>query len=122
MSLKMTNKTSNRILALVIALILAFSSISVSVYAVSESEKYLLVIHNQVIDVYQNDTKIAYINAPWHTADLQKLQYAQRFNKMFFDLSYLQYMCRILMKFVVLYIANRVYICLMMVFDVVLGG
>ena len=65
-------------------------------FAVSESEKYLLVIHNQVIDVYQNDTKIAYINAPWHTADLQKLQYAQRFNKMFFVHS--DYSPRILTK------------------------
>lgn len=53
-------------------------------FVISESEKYLLVIYNQVIDIYDNDSKIASLNAPWHGEDLSKLQYAQRFNKMFF--------------------------------------
>lgn len=53
-------------------------------FPVSESEKYLLLISDQVVDVYSNDAKIATISAPWHKADLPKLQYAQRFNKMFF--------------------------------------
>ena len=53
-------------------------------FAVSESEKYLLVISNLAMDIYSNDTKIATVSAPWSTADLPKLQYAQRFNKMFF--------------------------------------
>ena len=53
-------------------------------FVISESEKYLLVIYNQAIDVYGNDTKITTITAPWATSDLPKLQYAQRFNKIFF--------------------------------------
>lgn len=52
--------------------------------SISESEKYLLVISHQVVDVYSNDAKIATISAPWRGSDLSKLQYAQRFNKMFF--------------------------------------
>lgn len=53
-------------------------------FPITETEKYLLVISNLTIDVYSNDAKIATLNAPWHTADLCKLQYAQRFNMLFF--------------------------------------
>ena len=53
-------------------------------FPISDSEKYLLVISDQNVDVYSNDTKIAAVNAPWRTADLSKLQYAQRFDKLFF--------------------------------------
>ena len=56
---KMTKFKSSRIIALIIALILAFSSISLSVYAVTDSEKaeynkkieenrdYLVVFHKE---------------------------------------------------------------------------
>ena len=53
-------------------------------FLISESEKYLLVIYNITIEVYHNDEKIATIPAPWHSDDLNKLQYAQRFDQMFF--------------------------------------
>ena len=53
-------------------------------FSISESEKYLLVIYNFSVDIYSNDVKITTINAPWARADLSKLQYAQRFNKLFF--------------------------------------
>ena len=53
-------------------------------FPISESEKYLLIMYNQVMDVFSNDTKIATVNTPWYSADLSKLQYAQRFNKIFF--------------------------------------
>ena len=53
-------------------------------FVINESEKYLLVIYESSIDVYSNDTKITTIVAPWHTADLSKIQYAQRFNSLFF--------------------------------------
>lgn len=53
-------------------------------FAINESEKYLLVIYNLFIEIYCNDEKIAGINAPWMSPDLPKLQYAQRFNKIFF--------------------------------------
>jgi len=53
-------------------------------FAITENEKYLLVISNLTIEVYSNDVKIATMNAPWYRADLPKLQYAQRFNNLFF--------------------------------------
>ena len=53
-------------------------------FPITESEKYLLVIYNLYIDVYCDDEKIASINSPWTVPDLAKLQYAQRFNKIFF--------------------------------------
>ena len=53
-------------------------------FIVSESEKYLLVIYQESIDVYSNDTKITTLVAPWQSTDLNKLQYAQRFNNLFF--------------------------------------
>lgn len=53
-------------------------------FVISESEKYLLVIHEISIDVFQNDEKITTLVAPWHATDLTKLQYAQRFNEIFF--------------------------------------
>jgi len=43
-----------------------------------------LVIYESSIDVYYNDTKVTTLVAPWHSADLSKLQYAQRFNTLFF--------------------------------------
>lgn len=53
-------------------------------FPITESEKYLLVICNFSIDVYCNDEKITSVISPWMTSDLSKLQYAQRFNKIFF--------------------------------------
>ncbi len=53
-------------------------------FPISESEKYLLIIYNITTEIYHNDEKIATINSPWHTEDLSKLQYAQRFNQIFF--------------------------------------
>lgn len=53
-------------------------------FIINESEKYLLVIYQESIDIYSNDTKIASVIAPWADTDLSKLQYAQRFNNMFF--------------------------------------
>ena len=53
-------------------------------FIISESEKYLLVIYQQSIDVYSNDVKITTLVAPWDDTDLPKLQYAQRFNSLFF--------------------------------------
>jgi len=53
-------------------------------FPISETEKYLLLVRNRTIDVYNNDVKIKSISAPWTTADLNNLQYAQRFNTIFF--------------------------------------
>lgn len=53
-------------------------------FVIDENEKYLLVIYEQVIDIYSNDEKISSVTTPWHTADLPKIQYAQRFNTIFF--------------------------------------
>lgn len=53
-------------------------------FPITESEKYLLVIYNMYMDVYCNDEKITTVNTPWMVPDLAKLQYAQRFNKIFF--------------------------------------
>ena len=53
-------------------------------FVVNETEKYLVLVRNTAIDIYSNDVKIKSIPAPWATADLKKLQYAQRFNKLFF--------------------------------------
>ena len=53
-------------------------------FQINESEKYLLVIYNQKIDVYENDVKIDSLNTPWQNTDLRTLQFAQRFNKIFF--------------------------------------
>lgn len=53
-------------------------------FVISESEKYLLVIYDSAIDVFQNDEKITTLVAPWYASDLKKLQYAQRFNQIFF--------------------------------------
>lgn len=53
-------------------------------FVISESEKYLLVIYQESIDIYQNDVKIRTMVGPWQDSDLSKLQYAQRFNTLFF--------------------------------------
>ena len=53
-------------------------------FKISENEKYLVVMYGRVIDIYQNDTKISSIYANWTNLDLKQLQYAQRFNKIFF--------------------------------------
>lgn len=53
-------------------------------FVISESEKYLLVICESSIDVFQNDVKITTLLAPWHAAELKKLQFAQRFNEIYF--------------------------------------
>jgi len=53
-------------------------------FVISETEKYLLVIYELGMDVYCNDVKTAVVVTPWHSSDLSKLQYAQRFNSIFF--------------------------------------
>ncbi len=53
-------------------------------FSIDTNEKYLLFVRNASIDVYRNDVKIKSISSPWTSADLTKLQYAQRFNKIFF--------------------------------------
>ena len=53
-------------------------------FKISETEKYLLVIYGRIIDIYENDEKIESLFADWADLDLKQLQYAQRFNKIFF--------------------------------------
>lgn len=53
-------------------------------FIINESEKYLLVVYERTIDVYCNDTKIESIIAPWHDIDFKRMQYAQRFNSIYF--------------------------------------
>lgn len=53
-------------------------------FKISETEKYLLVMYGRIIDVYENDIKIDSVTAPWTNIDLKRMQYAQRFNKIFF--------------------------------------
>ena len=53
-------------------------------FVISESEKYLLVIYESTIDVFQNDVKIKTLLSPWHASELKNLQYAQRFNEIYF--------------------------------------
>ncbi len=62
---------------------IAASSILVP-FVISESEKYLLVIHDSSIDVFQNDEKITMLLAPWLASELKNVQYAQRFNEIYF--------------------------------------
>ena len=66
-------------------------------FAITENEKYLLVISNLTIEIYSNDVKISTISAPWRRADLPKLQYAQRFNNIF--LVHPDYQPRVLTKY-----------------------
>lgn len=53
-------------------------------FPINETEKYLLVFYDRALDIYNNDIKILTMIAPWQTADLKTLQYAQRFNNLFF--------------------------------------
>ena len=53
-------------------------------FVISESEKYLLVICESSMDIFQNDVKITTLLAPWHASELKNLQYAQRFNEIYF--------------------------------------
>ena len=53
-------------------------------FVISESEKYLLVISESSMDIFQNDEKITTLLAPWHASELKNLQYAQRFNDIYF--------------------------------------
>ena len=53
-------------------------------FVISKSEKYLLVISDSSIDVFQNDVKILTMIGPWRSTDLNQLQYAQRFNEIYF--------------------------------------
>jgi len=53
-------------------------------FIVNDTEKYLVLVRDSAIDIYSNDVKIKTLPAPWSEADFQKLQYAQRFNKLFF--------------------------------------
>lgn len=53
-------------------------------FQITETEKYLLVIYDSATDVYYNDERIYIVPTPWKKEDLCKLQYAQRFNTIFF--------------------------------------
>lgn len=53
-------------------------------FQISENEKYLLVIYRGGMDIYQNDVKIENVVSPWGENDLDKIQYVQRFNSIFF--------------------------------------
>ena len=53
-------------------------------FPINETEKYLLIFYDRAIDIYYNNTKIETMAAPWRTTDLRTLQYAQRFNTIFF--------------------------------------
>lgn len=53
-------------------------------FVVNDTEKYLVLVRNTAIDIYSNDVKIKSLPTPWAVADFKKLQYAQRFNKLFF--------------------------------------
>ena len=53
-------------------------------FVINESQKYLLVIYDSSIDVFQNDIKILTMVGPWRSSDLSQLQYAQRFNDIYF--------------------------------------
>ena len=53
-------------------------------FKISETEKYLLVIYGQTIDVYENDVKITSVTNSWNGINLKQIQYAQRFNTIFF--------------------------------------
>ena len=53
-------------------------------FIISETEKYLVLVRNSAIEIYNNDVKIKTIPVPWTLTDLKKLQYAQRFNTLFF--------------------------------------
>lgn len=53
-------------------------------FQITENEKYLLVIYRGSMDIYQNDEKIANVLSPWRESNLNKLQYVQRFNSIFF--------------------------------------
>ena len=48
-------------------------------FVINDAEKYLLVFYDRLLDVYYNDNKIATVVTPWYSADLNKLQYVQRF-------------------------------------------
>jgi hypothetical protein len=53
-------------------------------FKISETEKYLLVMYGQTIDVYENDIKITSLTTSWTGVNLKQMQYAQRFNTIFF--------------------------------------
>ena len=53
-------------------------------FIVNDTEKYLILVRDSAMDVYSNDVKIKSLPTPWAVADFKKLQYAQRFNKLFF--------------------------------------
>ncbi len=53
-------------------------------FSVSDSENYLLVLTDGHLMMYSNGTRIRDILSPWNLNDLQKIQYAQRFDTMIF--------------------------------------
>ena len=53
-------------------------------FIVNDTEKYLVLVRDSAIDIYSNDVKIKSLPAPWGLSDFKQLQYAQRFNKLFF--------------------------------------
>ena len=53
-------------------------------FEINESEKYLLVVYQNYIDVFCNDEKLTAVASPWTADMLDKLQYVQKFNKIYF--------------------------------------
>lgn len=53
-------------------------------FIVNDTEKYLVLVRDSAIDIYSNDVKIKSLPTPWGISDFKKIQYAQRFNKLFF--------------------------------------
>jgi len=53
-------------------------------FAVDDNEDYLLVLYPGHIRIYQDDSMIQDIPAPWVASDLGNVQYAQRFGTMIF--------------------------------------
>jgi hypothetical protein len=53
-------------------------------FSVNENENYLLAVTSGHINIFYNGVKIQDILSPWGDADLNKLQYAQRFGTIIF--------------------------------------
>lgn len=53
-------------------------------FSVAEGENYLLAVSEGHINIFKNGVLVQDVASPWMNADLQKLQYAQRFGQMIF--------------------------------------
>lgn len=53
-------------------------------FSINENEHFVLVLMNNCIRIFANDTFVQDVLAPWGTSDLPQVQYAQRFGTMIF--------------------------------------